>query len=211
MALVYPIIEPKDVLEKPAAVRRLLESGISYLQVRSPERWGEEEEGMTALRSAAATLRGMGPVPSEIIIIINNDVRLAGEFGFGVHLGRRDMPVGEARSILGDTATVGMSTNRPEEWENLDGVSYLAVGPIYDTTTKAKPNPTRGIAIIREARLAMSRRNQSVPLVAIGGINLTNYRKCVAAGADLVAAISAFRGGDGSLRDDAAEIAGQFC
>jgi thiamine-phosphate pyrophosphorylase len=127
---------------------------------------------------------------SGVQLIINDrvDVALA-VAARGVHLGQDDFPPLEARKLLGATAIVGYSTH------NLDQalaavklpVDYLAIGPIFQTTTKTDTSPVLGLEGLRSIRRAIG----TVPLVAIGGITHANARDTIEAGADSVAVISA--------------------
>ena len=89
--------------------------------------------------------------------------------------------------MIGDALWLGVSTHNPEQVEEADKTSadYIAIGPVFSTTSKANPDPVIGLEGVRYAR-ALTRK----PLVAIGGINRANCRKVVEAGADSVAVIS---------------------
>lgn len=121
-------------------------------------------------------------------LIVNDDVQLALDSrAHGVHLGADDAGIASARAILGDKAVIGASC-----YDNVDrarrlaeaGADYLAFGAFF-------PSPTKPLA----PRASLSRlhdaRSLGLPLVAIGGINLDNGRKLVAAGAQFLAVISA--------------------
>ena len=98
----------------------------------------------------------------------------------GVHVGQDDS-VGDARAVVGADAIVGVSTHTTRSWnERNEPVSYVAIGPVYTTTTKA-PATTRRRWTLREA--AGHTRAAGVPLVAIGGITLENAASVLAAGA----------------------------
>jgi len=102
----------------------------------------------------------------------------------GVHVGQEDIPVEGARRIVGPDAWVGISTHNLDQLRAASATSadYIAVGPIYATTTKANPDPVAGLDLIRQARAITTK-----PLVAIGGITAERATEVYAAGADSVA------------------------
>jgi thiamine-phosphate pyrophosphorylase len=106
----------------------------------------------------------------------------------GVHLGQHDLSPGRGRSVIGDHLWLGVSTHNSGQLSEADTTSadYIAMGPVFATASKEKPDPVVGPEGVREAR-ALTRK----PLVAIGGITLANCRSVIDAGADSVAVISA--------------------
>jgi len=122
--------------------------------------------------------------------MINDRVDVAIAVGAqGVHLGQDDLPPEAARKLLGETAIVGYSTHNVDQ--ALEAVKlpidYLAIGPIFPTTSKTDTFPVLGLEGLRAVRNATG----DFPLVAIGGITHANARDAVEAGADSVAVISA--------------------
>ena len=127
---------------------------------------------------------------SAVRLIINDRVDVAISVGaHGVHLGQDDLPPVAARKLLGETAIIGYSTHNVDQ--ALEAVTlpidYLAIGPIFQTTTKADTSPVLGLEGLRAVRSAIG----DFPLVAIGGITHANARDAIEAGADSVAVISA--------------------
>ncbi len=122
----------------------------------------------------------------EALLIINDrpDIALAAG-AHGVHLGQDDLPVGEARRILGDECIIGVSTHTVEQARlALAGTpDYIAVGPMFTSHTKPQDH------IAGPDTLAAVRRLTSLPLVAIGGITLENAAQCLPA--DTLAVCSA--------------------
>jgi thiamine-phosphate pyrophosphorylase len=110
--------------------------------------------------------------------------------------------VEEARAVVGPDAWVGLSTHNVEQFEKAARTSadYIAVGPIFATTSKANPDPVVGLELIRRAR-----RMTEKPIVAIGGITLERAAEVIEAGADSVAVISDILGAQ-----DPSERARQF-
>jgi thiamine-phosphate pyrophosphorylase len=123
-------------------------------------------------------------------LIINDRVDVALAVGaHGVHLGQDDMPPEAARKLLGPNAVIGYSTHNIEQ--AIAGtklpIDYLAIGPIFATTSKSDTAPVLGVEGLRAVRHAIG----SIPLVAIGGVTFANARAVIQAGADSVAVISA--------------------
>lgn len=139
------------------------------------------EEAVTAMEAARA---------NGIKVIINDRVDIALCVGAdGVHLGQDDLPPQAARELLGPDAIIGFSTHDSEQARRAVAlpISYLAIGPIFTTKTKANPDEVVGLEELRRVREIVG----DIPLVAIGGITLENASAVVSAGADAVALISA--------------------
>lgn len=124
----------------------------------------------------------------EIPLIINDDVELAAQLGAdGVHLGREDAPLDEARVRLGPRAIIGVScyaSLKHAVAAQHAGADYVAFGSFYPSPSK--PRATRApLALLAEARQRLN-----VPICAIGGITPENGAALVAAGAEMLAVIS---------------------
>lgn len=106
----------------------------------------------------------------------------------GVHLGQGDLSPADARRVLPADAVVGLSTHNAEQLDRAaaEPADYLAVGPVFPTRSKDRPDPVVGLDFVRRARGLTQK-----PLVAIGGITAANAAQAVGAGADGVAVISA--------------------
>ena len=129
-------------------------------------------------------------VQRGVQLIINDRVDVALAVGaHGVHLGQDDMPPEAVRKLLGPNAVIGYSSHNIEQAIAATKlpIDYLAIGPIFATTTKSDTAPVLGLEGLRAVRQAIG----SIPLVAIGGITSANAAGVIAAGADSVAMISA--------------------
>ncbi|MBI3809669.1 MAG: thiamine phosphate synthase [Nitrospirae bacterium] len=123
------------------------------------------------------------------IFIVNDRVDIAKAIGAdGVHLGQEDLPLADARAILGSGKLIGISTHNPAQAveAEADGADYIGFGPIFPTATKENPDPVVGVAGLREARARVR-----IPIAAIGGITAKNAAAVRAAGADCCAVVSA--------------------
>ena len=178
-----------------AAIR----GGAKVVQLREKELPFAEALGV-ALEIRKLTLeRG-------VTFIINDDARLALECGAdGLHLGQEDMPLSEARTLLGYGKIIGISTHSLEEALAAQdgGADYIGFGPMYRTPTKdsGTPKGPEGLAAIR-GRI-------TIPIAAIGGINAGNAVEVAQAGADAVAVITAVTGA-GDMAAAAAGISSVF-
>ena len=166
----------EDIVE--AAVR----GGVTAVQLREKE--SATRESLELARRLLARLDRAG-----LPLIVNDraDIALAAGAA-GVHLGQDDLPVREARRLLGPGAIIGLSVETPEQAAAAEAwdVSYLGVSPVYTTPTKTDTKPPWGLDGIRRLR-ALTRRT----LVAIGGIHAGNAADVLAAGADGLAVVSA--------------------
>ncbi len=124
----------------------------------------------------------------SVRLIMNDraDLCLAADFD-GVHVGQDDLSPESVRKIIGLNRWLGVSTHNPEQLREADLTSadYLAIGPVFSTSSKDKPDPVVGLEGVRRAR-QLTRK----PLVAIGGITRANAASVMEAGADSVAVIS---------------------
>jgi thiamine-phosphate pyrophosphorylase len=125
---------------------------------------------------------------SSVKLIMNDraDLCLAADFD-GVHVGQDDLSPELVRKIIGPHRWLGVSTHNPEQLAEADRTSadYLAIGPVFSTSSKDKPDPVVGLEGVRRARQLTGK-----PLVAIGGITRANAASVIEAGADSVAVIS---------------------
>jgi len=183
----YPIIDAAllpgsgDQAARVAAfARELVKGGATLIQYRN-----KPGSGRQMLADARELRRVLGP---EIRLIMNDRADLCLAAGFdGVHVGQEDLSPESARLIVGDQLWVGVSTHSVEQVLQADRTSadYIAIGPVFVTTTKEKPDPVVGLEGVRAARAATLK-----PLVAIGGITRINCASVIQAGADSVAVIS---------------------
>jgi thiamine-phosphate pyrophosphorylase len=125
-------------------------------------------------------------------IIINDRAEIARDVrADGVHLGRGDMTVAKARTMLGDEAIIGMSAGSAEEAREAEdaGADYVGFGHIFATSSKAKTSPPVGLEALASACAAVK-----IPVIAVGGINEGNAGDVIRAGAWGIAVISAVCG-----------------
>ncbi len=132
--------------------------------------------------------------PAGIPLLINDrvDVALAAEAD-GVHIGQDDMPVADARRLLGPSAIIGLSVKTVDQAQAapLDLLDYVAVGGVYATTSKDNTVAPIGIAGLRTIVWTIRVRVPNYPICAIAGIDRSNAADVIGAGADGVAVISA--------------------
>jgi thiamine-phosphate pyrophosphorylase len=184
----YPIVDtgcfsdPRDLI---AAAEELIAAGCTVLQYRN--KGGNARVMLEQARELRRLSRAGAPAP-QVQLIMNDraDLCLAAEFD-GVHVGQEDLSAESVRGIIGAERRLGVSTHNPEQLREADLTSadYLAIGPVFATSSKERPDPVVGLEGVRRAR-ALTRK----PLVAIGGITRANAASVIEAGADSVAVIS---------------------
>ncbi len=185
----YPILDSLYFPGEPVAraaylrdtVQALADAGVTMLQLRVKHAGTEQLlRDAEAVRSAA---------PAHLQLILNDRADLLGQTGFtGVHLGQSDLAIETARTRCGTAAILGLSTHTVGQVEQASctQADYLAAGPVFATSSKPDAEPAIGLMGLRAARAATGK-----PLVAIGGITLSNAQAVRAAGADSIAAIGA--------------------
>lgn len=177
----------------PDLARAVIDGGGRLLQVRARRLGGAE---LLDLCEQVARI-GEG---AAALVVVNDRADLAALSGAaGVHVGQDDLPPGAVRRIVGPDALVGWSTHTVAQVDAARDlpVSYVAVGPVFETTTKDTGYAPVGCALVREAAARLA----GCPVVAIGGITLERAPEVVSAGAASVAVVSdLFTGGDPAAR-----------
>ena len=185
----YPILDASlETLDTLTfGVRSLARAGSRLVQLRAKDLSGEEfHRWALAAREAS---RECG-----IRLVINDRVDIALLAGAdGVHLGQDDLSPEGARKILGASAIIGLSTHDLDEARRAQAapVDYLAIGPIFETSSKTSVRSTLGVEGARAVRAVVEK-----PLVAIGGITLERAPALLEAGIDGLAVISALKLGE---------------
>lgn len=196
----YPILD-MDVasarrLDPLAVLDGWLDAGVRLVQLRA-----KSMAGQALLDLAEQCVQRTSAVGAVLIVNDRADVaRLSG--AAGVHLGQDDLPADAARHVLGTTAVVGWSTHNDTQLRAAADmpVDYVAIGPVFETGSKLRPDPVVGLEGVRRAAMLAGGR----PLVAIGGVTLERAPAVLQAGASSVAVI-----GD-VLQPDAARRARAF-
>jgi thiamine-phosphate pyrophosphorylase len=199
----YPILDAVFLPPSESRASKLTElvvtlakAGVGILQYRNKQGSDADILRDTEVMRAAA--------PAGLKLILNDYVDLVAETGFdGVHLGQEDMLPHEARALLGTAVIIGISTHNEAQLRAAahEPVDYIAIGPVFTTTSKDNPDPVVGIEAVD-----LARRLTNKPLVAIGGISLANATKVWEAGADSIAVISSIFAASASPAQAAAEF-----
>lgn len=135
---------------------------------------------------------------ANIPFIVNDRIDMALELNAdGIHLGQTDLPIAEARRILGPNKIIGGTASTVEQVVALEavGADYAGLGHIFHTLSKKKDYPPIGLTIIKKAKEKIK-----IPLIAIGGISEKNAPSVIAQGADGIAVISAISQASDPLR-----------
>lgn len=182
----YPITDRRlSGLTHAEQVARLCEGGARVVQLR--EKHLSAREFYAEVLEALKVARLFG---ARLIINDRADVALAAGAD-GVHVGQEDVPPEAARALLGEGKIVGCSTHSVEQASAAAArlpVDYIAIGPVFGTSSKENPDPVVGLEGVRRVRAAVG---GSVALVAIGGVTLESAPSVLAAGADSLAVIGA--------------------
>ena len=183
----YPILDTEFSSDPVRDASKLARAGARVLQFRA-KNWSKNAIYHWTLKLLEICNR------DQICLIVNDqiDIALVTDVA-GVHLGQEDFPVEPARSLLRNKI-LGLSTHNAEQYSlaQKSSADYIAMGPVYRTTTKLTSNPVLGIENIKSLI-----QKKSVPVVAIGGIREENIRELLQAGVDGVALISElYRAGD---------------
>jgi thiamine-phosphate pyrophosphorylase len=179
---VYPITNVRlSGLSHAEQVTQLIAGGANLIQLREKDLTARDFYGAAATAVRIARKH-------KVRLIINDRVDIAMALtADGVHLGQTDLPPEAVRRLLGDNAIIGFSTHNLEQIRLAAAlpISYLALGPIFETSSKRNPDPVVGLDGLRRARGLI----EDIPLVAIGGITRENAQQVFQAGADSVAMI----------------------
>ncbi len=161
--------------------RRSYEGGADIVQLRVKD---DDPEFLTWAKEISAISKGYGRC-----FIVNDDVEIALESGAdGVHVGQSDEPVSSIRKRVPSDFIIGVSVGNVDEAVEAEkgGATYVALSPIFDTTSKDDAGHGHGLAMMRAISDAVS-----IPAIAIGGINKDNAQSIVMNGAEGIAVISA--------------------
>jgi thiamine-phosphate pyrophosphorylase len=195
----YAVIDPAVAGGRTLAeLARLVADSTTLVQLR--DKHGSTRAMIEEARALTAVL-----APLDIPLLINDrvDVALAVEAD-GVHIGQDDMSPADARLLLGRTAIIGLSikTIAQAQAAALEHLDYVAIGGVYDTTSKDTDSAPIGLAGLRDIVQVIRARKPKFPICAIAGINESNAADVIAAGCDGVAVISTL-----SLAPDPAKAA----
>ena len=181
--------------EKDCALR-LADAGVRLIQYRN------KSASARRLFDSSRELAGLLS-PRGVLFFVNDRPDVAVLAGAdGVHVGQEDLDVEDVRPVVGPGLRIGVSTHNLEQFKAAVATSadYIAVGPVFSTSSKTNPDPVVGVEFLPRVR-----RLTPKPIVAIGGITLERAASVLEAGADSVAVISDILGAS-----DPGKRAGQF-
>jgi len=170
-----------------------LEGGVTLLQVRA------KNDSPAGLLDLVARVVAMAGNRAQVVVNDRPEIAMLASAA-GVHVGQDDVSVAAARALVGKRAIVGLSTHSLQQAEHglTQPLSYIAVGPVFDTATKSTGYPAVGLALVQS--VAALARERAVPVVAIGGITLERAQAVIDAGATSVCVISDLLRGDPLVR-----------
>ena len=178
MRVIQFITHETETVGYVEGARMALEGGCRWIQLRMKDASDDE------VRKAAAEIQPMCKA-HDAIFLLDDRVELAKELkADGVHLGKNDMPVDEARRVLGEEFIIGGTANTFEDIERLarQGADYIGCGPFRFTTTKKNLAPVIGIEGYRDIIEKMEAAGIDLPVVAIGGITADDIDDILATG-----------------------------
>ena len=178
MRAIQFITHETDNVSYVEGARMALEGGCRWIQLRMKDASDDE------VRKAAAEIQPMCKA-HDAIFLLDDRVELAKELkADGVHLGKNDMPVDEARRVLGEEFIIGGTANTFDDIERLarQGADYIGCGPFRFTTTKKNLAPVIGIEGYRDIIEKMKAAGIDLPVVAIGGITADDIDDILATG-----------------------------
>jgi thiamine-phosphate pyrophosphorylase len=179
----YPILDTFSLSQRDCAVitaaEALIGAGVTILQYRHKDNWTQTH--FDEARHIAELCEKSG-----VLFVLNDRADYARLLRVALHVGQNDLPPVACRMIISDEV-MGFSTHNKLQLTrgNEERVEYLSIGPIFETSSKASPDPVIGIEGLRTLRSLTTK-----PLVAIGGIKFENALDVLAAGADSVAVLS---------------------
>jgi len=188
----YPILDTEAAqragVDALAAARDILAGGARILQFRHKGFFSRRV--FDAMQSIANLCRDQ-----RVPFVVNDRADLAQILGAALHLGQDDLPPSAVRAFV--TTPIGFSTHNEAQLRAAaaEPADYLALGPVFGTSSKKNPDPVVGVEQLRRLRPLAGR-----PLVAIGGITRENARAVLDAGADSVAVIGDLFPADGNIR-----------
>ncbi|MFH1540374.1 MAG: thiamine phosphate synthase [Elusimicrobiota bacterium] len=165
-------------------VKNAVSSGVKVVQYRNKS--GSTKE----MYDEALELKKICRKSKDVIFLINDRIDIAvASNSDGVHIGQGDMPYPVARKILGKNKIIGVTVHTVKEARDAEklGANYISVAPIFLTNTKKDANKPVGVSLINKIKSCVS---GTIPVIAIGGINLLNAKEVIEAGADGLCAIS---------------------
>ena len=175
-----------SALSHAKIARIAVSSGIRTIQLR------EKQMSKREIFEVAVDIRKITAVHGATFIV-NDYIDIALAAGAdGVHLGQEDMPISDARKVMGRGKIIGISTHtlRQAVLAQESGADYIGFGPMFHTTTKNAGSP-KGLRALRKIR-----NHITIPIVAIGGITRQNINEILEAGADACAIASGILSGD---------------
>ena len=201
MRLVLPrlyVILDTGLMKQSSEVtaKQFIDVGVRALQYR--DKRGAARE---FLRGAKVVAEMSRQAAAEFFVNDRPDIAVLSGAS-GVHLGQDDLSVEQARALVGNERWVGVSTHNEQQFREAlqTSADYIAVGPVFATSSKENPDPVVGTEFLRKMRLLTAK-----PIVAIGGITLERAAEVIAAGADSLAVIS-----DILLAEEPAKRAAEF-
>ncbi|MEE2903972.1 MAG: thiamine phosphate synthase [Myxococcota bacterium] len=195
---IYPILNLTDASTRESSkqmIHAYLDAGIDLFQVRA--KGLADREFCSWIEFC---LKESSETTCRVLVNDRPDIAIA-TGAAGVHLGQTDLSPTLVRENFSSQLILGLSCHSEEQIAQapLASLDYVALGPIFPTKTKANPDPTIGLNKLSDCHEILRARDSDIPLVAIGGIEISSLRRVIDHGANSVALISAL-GGPNEIR-----------
>ena len=168
------------------AIKAACEAGVKWVQLRVKNT--SEEEWLSIAKQSKSICEQFGAT-----LIINDNIKIAKAIGAdGVHLGKQDISPSEARAYLGNEVIIGGTANTFEDIQNLakQGVDYIGLGPFRFTTSKDNLSPILALEGYEEIVNQCKNEGITIPIIAIGGIQVSDISSIISVGIHGVAVAS---------------------
>ena len=181
---IYPILDAETLAQRglglTSAIAAMLEGGAGIVQIRQKGHW--TRDFFDSAREAARLCRESGAG-----LVVDDRADFAMLLEAGLHVGQDDLAPRDARKLMGSEPLLGFSSHNVRQLCSAAGepVDYVALGPVFATSSKRNPDAVIGVEEVRRCRSMLEK-----PLVAIGGITRENALDVLQAGADSLAVIS---------------------
>ena len=177
------ITNANNIPELVKQVKNAIDGGCNWIQLRMKDAsYQQQKEAAEAIIPICHN--------ADAILIIDDNVELVNELKVhGVHLGKNDMPVAQARELLGPGAIIGATANTADDILALKGidVDYVGLGPFRFTTTKKNLSPILGIDGYKKVIETIRQAGCELPVVAFGGISIDDISDIMATGVQGIA------------------------
>jgi thiamine-phosphate pyrophosphorylase len=172
------ISQETDSISHIEGIQKACEAGVKWIQLRIKDKTSNEV--FSTSKQAKDICDAFGAK-----LTVNDMPKVAKQVSaYGVHLGKGDMNIAEARKLVGASMIIGGTANTIEDIEQhfKDGANYVGVGPFRFTSTKKNLSPVLGLEGYKKIMQEYGSKGISIPVIAIGGIGLDDIKDIMSTG-----------------------------